>query len=51
MSNIRYTQEFKEEAIRLIRNRAESVISLSKRLCATTNTLYRWDKESKIELI
>jgi transposase-like protein len=40
MSNIRYTQEFKEGATRLMRNRYESVISLSKRLWVTTNTLY-----------
>jgi len=32
MSNIRYTQEFKEGAIRLMRNSSESFIALSKRL-------------------
>ena len=42
MSNKRYTDEFKEEAVRLIRDRKYSVKEVSERLGVTTNSLYTW---------
>lgn len=46
MSVKQYTEEFREEGIRLIRERGESVSSVSKRLGVTKNTLYKWNKRS-----
>ena len=42
MSKKRYTDEFKEEAVRLIRDRKYSVKEVSERLGVTTNSLYNW---------
>ncbi len=42
MSKKRYTDEFKEEAVRLIRDRKYSVTEVSERLGVTTNSLYNW---------
>ena len=42
MSRKRYTQEFKDEAVRLIRERNYSVLETSKRLDVTTHSLYKW---------
>ena len=44
MPSKRYTEEFKEEAIKLIKERGESVTGVSKRLGVTKNTLYKWSK-------
>jgi transposase len=46
MSKKQYTEEFKEEAIRLIRERGESVGRVSERLGVTKNTLYKWNNRS-----
>lgn len=42
MSNKRYTLEFKEEAVRLIRQRNYSVSETSKRLGVSVHSLYKW---------
>lgn len=42
MSGKRYTNEFKEEACRLIRDRKYRVSEVSKRLGVTVNSLYKW---------
>lgn len=51
MRTKRYTLEFKEEASRLVGMSGESVRSISKKLGVTRNTLYKWVKESKGEVI
>lgn len=42
MAAKRYTDEFKAEAVRLIRERKYSVLETSKNLGVTTHTLYKW---------
>jgi transposase len=42
MVSKRYTDEFKAEAVRLIRERKYSVLETSKSLGVTTATLYKW---------
>jgi len=42
MSKKRYTQEFKDEAVRLIRDRKYSVADTSKRLGVSIHSLYKW---------
>ncbi|MBW1615775.1 MAG: transposase [Deltaproteobacteria bacterium] len=51
MSNRKYTEEFKEEAIRLMQVRDESVSAISEKLGVTKNTLYKWNKRSKMGFI
>ena len=48
MSNKKYPEEFKKEAIRLIRDRGERVSSVSAKLGVSKNTLYKWNKGSNI---
>ena len=40
--NYHYTEEFKEEAVRLIREKDYSVSAVSKRLGVTPHSLYKW---------
>jgi transposase len=42
MSKKRFTQEFKDEAVRLIRERNYSVAETSKRLGVSVHSLYKW---------
>ena len=42
MQGKRYTSEFKEEAVRLVRDRKYSVPDVCKRLGVTPNSLYKW---------
>ena len=42
MSNKRFTLEFKDEAVRLIRQRNYSVAETSKRLGVKVHSLYKW---------
>ena len=42
MSKKRYTQEFKDEAVRLVRERNYSVVETSKRLGVSIHSLYKW---------
>jgi transposase len=51
MSNKKYTEEFKQEAIRLMQGRDESVSSISEKLGVTKNTLYKWNKRSNMGVI
>ena len=51
MSNKKYTEEFKQEAIRLMQGRDESVSSISEKLGVTKNTLYKWNKTSNMSVI
>ncbi len=45
MSNKRYTEEFKIEAVKQITERGYSVQDVAKRLGVTTNSLYNWRKK------
>lgn len=42
MSNKRYTEEFKIEAVKQITERGYAVSDVAKRLGVTTNSLYAW---------
>ncbi len=42
MPSKRYTQEFKDEAVRLIRERKYSVQETAKRLGVSAHSLYKW---------
>ena len=56
MSGKRYTDEFKQEAVRLVADRGYSVREVADRLGVTTHSLYAWmktfgpDKEASNEL-
>lgn len=53
MRKQRYTAEFKDEAVRLVRDRKYSVSETSKRLGVSTHSLYKWlggQREHKREL-
>jgi transposase-like protein len=45
MSDKRYTQEFKQEAIKQITERGHSVADVASRLGVTTHSLYAWLKK------
>lgn len=45
MSNKRYPEEFKIEAVRQITDRGYSVADVSRRLGVTTHSLYAWVKK------
>ena len=42
MSGKRYTQEFRDEAVRQVTERGHSVASVAERLGVTAHSLYRW---------
>ena len=44
MSSVRYTDEFKQEAIRQVTERGHSVAEVASRLGVTTHSLYAWLK-------
>lgn len=45
MSNKRYTEEFKKEAVKQITDRGYSVVDVAQRLGTTTHSLYAWFKK------
>ncbi len=45
MSNKRYTEEFKIEAVRQVIDRGYSVAEVAQRLGTTTHSLYAWRKK------
>lgn len=45
MSNKRYTEEFKIEAVRQVVDRGYSVAETARRLGTTTHSLYAWKKK------
>jgi len=44
MTNKRYTEEFKKEAIKQVTERGYTVSDVAERLGTTTNSLYNWMK-------
>lgn len=44
MRGIRYTDEFKQEAVRQVTDRGHSVAEVAGRLGVTTHSLYAWVK-------
>jgi transposase len=50
MSNKRYTDEFKTEAIKQVTERGYSVRDVSERLGVTTHSLYAWLKKARGEV-
>ena len=42
MSNVRYTPEFKEEAVRQVVERGHSVADVAERLGVSSHSLYNW---------
>lgn len=47
MSKVRYTAEFKAEAIKQITERGHGVLEVSKRLGVTDKSLYLWLKQAR----
>jgi transposase len=47
MKNVRYTDEFKAEAIKQITERGHGVLDVSKRLGVSDKSLYLWLKQSR----
>jgi transposase len=45
MSNSKYTPEFKEEAVKQIKERGYRVSEVSERIGVSTNSLYKWLKQ------
>jgi len=47
MSNQRFTEEFKEEAVKQIKERGYRVSEVSKRLGVSAHSLYKWLKQAR----
>ena len=47
MSNRQFTEEFKEEAVRQIKERGYKVSEVSKRIGVSTYSLYKWVKQAR----
>ena len=47
MANRRFTEEFKEEAVKQIKERGYRVSEVSKRLGISTYSLYKWLKQAR----
>lgn len=47
MKNVRYTAEFKAEAIKQVTERGHGVVDVSKRLGVSDKSLYVWLKQSR----
>ncbi len=47
MSSVRYSPEFREEAVRQITQRGYSVREVADRLGVSTHSLYKWVRESR----
>ena len=50
MRGIRYTDEFKAEALKQITERGHSAVEVAKRLGITDKSLYRWKAEAERKL-
>lgn len=50
MRGIRYTDEFKAEALKQITERGHSTVEVAKRLGITDKSLYRWKAEAEKQL-
>lgn len=48
MKRIRYTEEFKTEAIKQITERGHGVVEVSKRLGISDKSLYAWLRKNKV---
>lgn len=49
MKGIRYTAEFKAEAIKQITDRGHDVADVAQRLGVSTKSLYKWIKEADLQ--
>lgn len=49
MRGIRYTAEFKAEAIKQIAERGHDVVDVAKRLGVSTKSLYKWVHEANLQ--
>jgi transposase len=49
MKGIRYTDEFKAEAIKQVTDRGYGVVEVSKRLGISDKSLYQWLRASKLQ--
>jgi transposase len=49
MKGIRYTDEFKSEAIKQITDRGHAVADVAGRLGVSTKSLYKWRQEIKLQ--
>jgi transposase len=47
MGNQRFTEEFKEEAVKQIKERGYGVSEVSKRLGVSAHSLYKWLKQTR----
>ena len=47
MANQRFTEEFKEEAVKQVKERGYRVSEVSKRLGVSNHSLYKWLKQSR----
>jgi transposase len=47
MANQRFTEEFKEEAIKQVKERGYRVSEVSKRLGISSHSLYKWLKQAR----
>lgn len=47
MSNGKYTEEFKEEAVKQIKERGYKVSEVSKRIGVSPHSLYKWLKQTR----
>lgn len=47
MAGIRYSQEFRDEAVRQVTERGHSVADVAERLGVTAHTLYRWVRAAR----
>ena len=49
MKGIRYTAEFKAEAIKQITERGHNTTDVAERLGISTKSIYKWIKEAEIQ--
>jgi transposase len=50
MEGIRYTAEFKAEALKQITERGHGVVEVSKRLGVSDKSLYKWLREADLQM-
>lgn len=50
MSNKRYTDEFRAEAVKQVTERGHSVVDVANRLGINKHSLYEWIKQSKVHV-
>lgn len=49
MSSIRYSKEFRDQAIRLVEEEKQSVADVAKKLNVSTFSLYKWLRTQKVQ--